>query len=397
MNISLPRLKDLPLHEGSRVLLRVDFNVPLRDGEVSDDTRIRASLPTIDYIRESGARLVICSHLGRPKGRKVPSLSLEPVAERLVELLDIEIIFAHDTVGEDIEDLAADLPPSGVMVVENLRFNPGEKSNDQDFSTRLARLGPVFVNDAFGSMHRPAASIVGIARLADHVAAGLLVEGEVNALSRMLSGPERPFIAILGGAKVSDKIGVIESLARRCDSILIGGAMAYTFLAARNQDVGRSMVESEKVLLAKRLMERCQSRGVNLYLPVDHLVADSPDSDAQPRTTRSIPQDMAAFDIGPETISRYSDVISRAGTIFWNGPLGMFEQPAFAGGTRAVAQAVAQCEGYTVIGGGDSAAAIARFGMNDSFDHISTGGGAALEFIEGKELPGLKVLRLRSV
>ncbi len=395
MSRPLPTLAELRIEPGTPVLVRVDFNTPLEDGEVADDTRIRAALPTIEHLRERGAKLVLCSHLGRPKGTRVAEYSLEPVAGRLAELIDAEIIFAHDTVGEEVASLLDEVQPGGIMVVENLRFDPGEKSNDPDFSQQLARLGRAYVNDAFGTMHRAHASVVGAAEQSEQIAAGLLVEREVKALDKLLHGPQRPFIAILGGAKVSDKIGVIESLARRCDGILVGGAMAYTFLAAQGRPVGSSLVEEEKILLAKRLLERCGERGVTIYLPVDHVVADGPEA-TETEVVKDIPEGQAGFDIGPETVARWSEVIERAGTVFWNGPLGMFEVEAFSRGTMAIAAAVAACEGYTVVGGGDSAAAVQRSGMADRFDHISTGGGASLEFVEGKELPGLRTLRLRS-
>jgi phosphoglycerate kinase len=395
MSRPLPTLAELRIEPGTPVLVRVDFNTPLEDGEVADDTRIRAALPTIEHLRERGAKLVLCSHLGRPKGTRIAEYSLEPVAGRLAELIDAEIIFAHDTVGEEVASLLDEVQPGGIMVVENLRFDPGEKSNDADFSQQLARLGRAYVNDAFGTMHRAHASVVGAAEQSEQIAAGLLVEREVKALDKLLQGPQRPFIAILGGAKVSDKIGVIESLARRCDGILVGGAMAYTFLAAQGKPVGASLVETEKIKLARRLLERCTERGVTIYLPVDHVVAEGPDA-TEIQTVKDIPDGLAGFDVGPETVARWSEVIGRAGTVFWNGPLGMFEVEAFSQGTMAIAAAVAACEGYTVVGGGDSAAAVKRSGMAERFDHISTGGGASLEFVEGKELPGLRTLRLRS-
>jgi phosphoglycerate kinase len=393
--MSIPTLKELPIEQGTSVLVRVDFNVPLKGDEVADDTRIRAALPTIDFLRQKGARVVLCSHLGRPKGHRVPGLSLLPVAARLAELLDIdEVKFAHDTVGDDVEELINELPPGGVLVVENVRFNPGEKDNDPDFAQKLARLGRFYVDDAFGSMHRADASIVGVAEQAEKVAAGFLVEAELEALGKLLQGPDRPFLAVLGGAKVSDKIGVIENLSRRCDAIVIGGAMAYTFLSAQGRKVGVSLVEQDKILLAKRLLERCAEKSVMVYLPSDHVVA-ALGSEGPGEIVADIPDDRAGFDIGPDTIAAFTEAISRAGTIFWNGPMGMFEKEAFEGGTRAVAEAIAANVGYTVIGGGDSAAAIAKFGLSDRIRHISTGGGASLEFIEGKELPGVKVLRQR--
>ncbi|MCB9763118.1 MAG: phosphoglycerate kinase [Alphaproteobacteria bacterium] len=394
MSQGLPTLDALEV-AGQRVLLRLDLNVPLRDGEITDTTRIDAALPTIRQLREAGARVVICSHLGRPRSKRIPALSLEPVAAKLAELLDDEVVFAHDVVGDDVEFLSRDIPPGGVLVLENLRFDPGEKANDDDFAGKLARLGDVYVNDAFGTMHRAHASVVGVVSRFDHVAIGPLVDREITALSKLLEGPARPFIGVLGGAKVSDKIEVIESLLHRVDALVVGGAMAYTFLAAQDTPVGDSLVERERIRLAGRLLERCAARGVQVFLPTDHVVAESPESE-EVQTVRAIEPGWKGFDIGPETVRRFSEIISRSSTVFWNGPMGMFEDPRFAEGTRGVARAVAEAEAYTVVGGGDSAAALHQCGYADQVSHLSTGGGASLEFIQGKELPGIRALRRRT-
>ncbi|MDP2305065.1 MAG: phosphoglycerate kinase [Pseudomonadota bacterium] len=393
--MKLPNLDTLDL-DNRRVFLRVDFNVPLENGHISDDTRIRAALPTIQALRAKGCKLVIASHLGRPKGIVVPELSLEPTAARLAELLNGEVIFAHDIVGEDVELLSKELTPGGVMMLENLRFHPGEKGGDEAFATQLARLGEVYINDAFGAMHRAETSISAVVSHFEIVGVGLLVQKELDALTRCLSGAAKPYVAILGGAKVSDKIGVIESLAHRVDHLLIGGAMAYTFIKAQGFSVGASRVEADKLVLAQRLLERCAEKGVQVHLPVDHVVNTSLDSDAPARTVDVIGEGDMGLDIGPATLLRYAEVIAQAKTVFWNGPMGVFEREAYAAGTRGVAEACAASSGYTVVGGGDSAAAAEKFGLADKFSHVSTGGGASLEFLEGKDLPGIKAIRTKS-
>ena len=384
------QLSDIDV-SGRRVLLRLDLNVPLSNGKITDTTRIDAAMPTITALREAGARVVICSHLGRPRGQRVPALSLEPVAANLAERLDAEVYFAHDPAGDDVEYLSRNLYDGGILLVENLRFAAGEKANSEEFATKLARLGEVYVNDAFGAMHRAHASVVGVVDRFEDKAIGPLVAGELDALGKLMTGPARPFVGILGGAKVSDKIPVIESLMHRVDALIIGGAMAYTFLVAKGAEVGDSLVEENKIKLAKRLIERCSDKNVQLFLPQDHIAAAS--ADAEPSTVKVLEDGLKGFDIGPETVSLYGDVIGRASTVFWNGPMGMFEKDNFAGGTRGVAEAVAAAEAYTVVGGGDSAAAINRFELADRISHISTGGGASLAFIEGNELPGLAALK----
>ncbi len=378
---------------GKRVLLRLDLNVPLNKRKVADATRILAALPTINSLRDRGAKLVICSHLGRPKAQSVPALSLEPVAAWLAEHLDTEVVFAHETVGEDVEFLSKDLQPGGILVVENLRFHKGEKSGDPEFAKQLARLADVYVNDAFGVLHREHASVVGVGQFLEEKALGPLIQREVDALARLVKGAVKPFVGILGGAKVSDKIGVMQSLLERCDAVLIGGAMAYTFLLAQGQATGKSLVEPDRIRLAKRLMDDAAKRGVKILLPVDH-IAVGPDSES-PTVVEDLGTDMVGFDIGPQTASNYAEIISRANSIFWNGPMGMFEKDAFAGGTKAVAEALAGSRAYSVVGGGDSAAAINKMGLADKVSHISTGGGASLQYMEGNGLPGLQALGAR--
>lgn len=392
--MTLPTLDKLDL-ANRRVFLRVDFNVPLSDGKITDDTRIRAALPTIAHLRGKGCRIVIASHLGRPKGVVDPALSLEPAAARLAELVNGEVLFAHDIVGDDVELLSKELIPGGMMMLENLRFHPGEKGGDEAFAQQLARLGDVYVNDAFGAMHRAETSISAVVAHFEEAGVGLLVQNELEALGRCLSGATRPYVAILGGAKVSDKIAVIESLAHRVDHLLIGGAMAYTFLKAQGAPVGLSRVETEKLTLAQRLLERCAERGVQVHLPVDHVVNSAFDSEEPPRVVDVFGEGDMGLDIGPATVARYAEVIREAKTVFWNGPMGVFERDAYANGTKGVAEACAASTGYTVVGGGDSAAAAEKFGLAEKFSHVSTGGGASLEFLEGKELPGLKAIKAR--
>jgi len=380
-----------------RVLVRVDFNVPLDGETVTDDTRIRAALPTLRELLERDGRLVLCSHLGRPKGKGFEqSYSTLPAAARLAELLEVEVVFGHSVVGDDVTELSQELGPRGVMMIENLRFNGGEKDNDPEFAKALAALGDVYVDDAFGAMHRPDASIVGVPELLPG-AVGRLVQREVEALGVLLSAENRheraPFAAILGGAKVSDKIGVIEALTKRVDHLFVGGAMAYTFLAATGVPVGASRVEQDKLDLARQLLQKCQARGVKVHLPTDHVVADRFEEGAAPERVETIPDGRMGLDIGPDTLRAWGDVLKTCRTIFWNGPMGVFEWDAFAGGTRGLAEALAASDAHTIVGGGDSAAALAKFGLADRVDHVSTGGGASLELLEHGDLPGLAALR----
>ena len=387
-------IRDLDL-QNAEVLLRVDFNVPMSNGTIADDTRIRAALPTIQYLKEQGCKTVICSHLGRPGGQVDPSASLEPVASRLAELLETEIVFSPEITGDGVQEIARTLPTGGIMVLENLRFHPGEKAGALDFSGDLARLGKVYVNDAFGAMHRKDASIAGVPTLMEQAAVGLLVGEEIEALTKLVDGPKRPFVGVLGGAKVSDKINIVDALARRCDPLIIGGAMAYTFLKAKGVEVGGSRVENGKLNHARRVLERCENRGVQVLLPIDHVVANELSEDADTQVVSEIGDGLMGLDIGPETIAAYREALSAAGTIFWNGPMGVFEMAAFAGGTQGVAQAVADSSAYSVVGGGDSAAAAAKFELTEGMSHISTGGGASLAFVEGTPLPGIRVINER--
>jgi phosphoglycerate kinase len=379
--------------QGKRVLVRVDFNVPVKDGEVTDDTRISRALPTIRYLLSEGARPILISHLGRPKGEPDPKYAMDPVAKKLQELLGEPVLKLDAAVGPEVEEALEDWDGRGVVLLENSRFYPGETKNDPDFSEQLASLADLYVDDAFGAAHRAHATTVGVAERLP-AAAGLLLEEEVDYLDGVLEDPERPFVAILGGAKVSDKLGVIESLLKVADTLLIGGAMCFTFFKAQGYEVGRSLVEDDYLEEARRLMDEA---GEKLVLPVDVVVADAMEEDAETETigVEEIPPEKIGLDIGPRTVELFGDHISEAKTIFWNGPMGVFEIEAFAKGTEGVARAVAaaSAEGATsVVGGGDSVAAVRKLGLEDEMSHISTGGGASLEYVEGKELPGVAVI-----
>lgn len=384
-------LKDLSLKD-RKVLCRVDFNVPLDPVKktITDDQRIRAALPTIQYLLDQGAAVILMSHLGRPKGIGFEeAFSLQPVAQRLAELLDGEVLFSHAVIGEESHQKAANLQPGQVLLLENLRFQKGEKANDPAFARELASLADVYINDAFGTAHRAHASTWGVANFLPS-ALGLLMEREVSVMGQALTDPQRPFTAILGGAKVSDKIQVIRNLLGKVDHLLIGGAMAYTFLKAKGQAVGQSLVEEDQLTLAQSLMAEAEAAGVKLHLPQDALVAAEFSPEAVAETVTEIPDDRMGLDIGPETVKNYAQIIAASATVVWNGPMGVFEYPQFAQGTRGIAEALADSDAVSIIGGGDSAAAVATFGLTDKMSHISTGGGASLEFLAGKKLPGIE-------
>jgi phosphoglycerate kinase len=384
--------------EGRRVLVRVDFNVPLREGEggeveVADDTRIVAALPTIEALRARGAKIVLVSHLGRPQGHD-PKRSMRPVARRLSQLLGAEVRLAPVVVGPEAQAMSEALASGEAMLLENVRFERGETKNDPELARALARLADAYVNDAFGAAHRAHASTEGVARLLPH-AAGLLLQREVRVLTEILKVPQRPLVAVVGGAKVADKIGVIDRFLELADAVLIGGAMAFPFLAAEGHEVGDSLCAQEDVEHAEGLLSRARSQSpARIELPVDVVIADRFAADAQSRTLDGVdvPAGWMGLDVGPETARRYGELIEGAGTVFWNGPMGAFEMEPFAAGTRAVAEAVARAKGVTVVGGGDSAAALKQFGLEDTVDHLSTGGGATLELVEGRELPGVAAL-----
>jgi phosphoglycerate kinase len=389
----VPTLGDLDA-AGKRVFVRADLNVPLRDGQVTDDLRLRSSVPTLRRLLDQGARVVVASHLGRPKGAPDPAYSMAPVGEKLAELLGTEVVVADDVVGDDARAKAAALEPGQVLLLENLRFDPGETANDDAFADALASFADVYVDDAFGAAHRAHASISGIpARLPGY--AGELLERELEVLGGLLADPARPYVAVLGGAKVSDKLIVLDNLLQRVDVVAVGGAMAFTFLVAEGHDVGASRVERDQVDTVRDLIATARARGVQVLLPTDVVVAAefAEDAPASTVTIAGIPADHLGLDIGPDTADRYAGAIAAAGSVFWNGPMGVFEWEPFAAGTRTVAEAVAAASAFTVVGGGDSAAAIRVFGLDDQVDHVSTGGGASLELLEGKDLPGVAALR----
>ena len=380
---------------GKRVLVRVDFNVPLaEDGTVSDDKRIVAALPTIRYLLEHNAKVILCSHLGRPKGQVNPKYSLAPVGARLSELLpDTKIWFAEDTVGESAKTAIDDMKDGEIVLLENVRFYPEEEKNDPEFAKKLASLADIFVSDAFGTVHRAHASTAGVAAYLPAVA-GFLIGKELGVMGEALDNPKRPFVAILGGAKVADKIGVIKNLLGKCDSLIIGGGMAYTFLKAQGYGIGTSLLDAGSIDLAKDIMAEAKTKNVNFLLPIDTVVATEFDANAEHKVVPSteIPDGWMGMDIGPKTAELFKKTIVEAATVVWNGPMGVFEFPAFAEGTKKVAEACAECAGTTIIGGGDSASAVKKLGFADKMTHISTGGGASLEFLEGKTLPGVAVL-----
>ena len=397
-------IDDLDLGEEKTVLIRVDFNVPLSDGEVTDDTRIRAALPTISHAIESGAKVILCSHLGRPGGKRTPELSLEPVASRLAEIIDtdtlhydMEVVLPENIYGPDVDTLLTELNPNRqIMLLENLRFDPGEKKGDDEFAERLSELADFYVNDAFGAAHRKHASVYRINKFFDrnHRAAGFLIAGELKGLGKLLHRPDRPYVAIVGGAKVSDKLGVLDALLDRVDTLLVGGAMAYTFQAASGIDVGDSLIEEDFLDDAAAILDRAELQKLDFILPLDHRTGESLDANVAHTTDGvEIPKGQMGLDIGPRTAQRFKKVIESASTVFWNGPLGVFENEAFSEGTLSVARALADSDAYSVVGGGDSAAAVARAEVTDRIDHVSTGGGASLQLVEGKPLPGIESLR----
>ena len=378
---------------GKKVLVRCDFNVPLKDGTITDDKRIRESLKTINYLREHGAKLILCSHLGRPKGEVMPEYSMAPVAKRLSELLGVEVKLAADVVGDSAHKLASELNSGEVLLLENVRFEKGETKNDPELSKKFASLAEIYVNDAFGTAHRAHSSTAGVADYLPAVC-GYLIQKEISIMGGALENPKRPFVAILGGAKVSDKIGVINNLLEKVDTLIIGGGMAYTFLRAKGYDIGKSLCETDKIDLANEMMAKAQAKGVNFLIPIDNVVGKEYKEDTEYMVIDSdeLPDEWMGLDIGPKTSEMFANAIKGAGTVVWNGPMGVSEWAHFANGTIAVAKAVAESGAISIIGGGDSAAAVEKLGFADKMTHISTGGGASLEFLEGLVLPGIACL-----
>ncbi len=385
-------MSDIAL-QGKRVFCRVDFNVPMEDGAITDETRIRAALPTINYLIEQGAKVILASHMGRPKGEVKEELRLTKVGKRVAALLNKEVKKLDVSIGSEVEQAVNEMKDGDVILLENVRFHPGEEKNDPELAKAFAKLADVYVNDAFGTAHRAHVSTEGIAELLPAVS-GFLLEKELNVLGKALANPERPFTAIIGGSKVKDKIGIIEHLLDSVDNILIGGGLSYTFSKAQGHAIGKSLVEEDKIELAASFIEKAKEKGVNFYLPIDAVIADDFSKDANIKVVDidQIPSDWMGLDIGPKTAALYADVIKDSKLIIWNGPMGVFEMEVFAKGTRGVADAMAQTDGYTIIGGGDSAAAVEKFEVADKMNHISTGGGASLEFMEGKDLPGVSAL-----
>ncbi|WP_431027844.1 phosphoglycerate kinase [Lysinibacillus sp. LZ02] len=380
--------------KGKRVFVRVDFNVPMAEGKITDETRIRAAIPTIQALAEKGAKVILASHLGRPKGEVKEDMRLTAVGERLAELMGKPVQKLDESIGEAVEAAVASMQEGDIVLLENVRFHKGEEKNDEELSKAFAKLTDVYVNDAFGTAHRAHASTEGIAKFVDVAVAGYLMQKELDVLGKALSNPDRPFTAIIGGAKVKDKIGVIENLLDQVDHLIIGGGLSFTFIKAQGYSIGKSLLEEDKIELAKSFIEKAKEKGVKLHMPIDAVVANEFSKDAETQTVDidAIPADWMGLDIGPKTANAYADVIKNSKLIIWNGPMGVFEMDKFANGTKTVADAMAETEGYTVIGGGDSAAAVEKFEVADKMSHISTGGGASLELMEGKALPGIVAL-----